>query len=161
MSTPSAAPSSPRAWSGARNGYSLTADYAFGHDLRAAAQKFIGTNGGSFIGDELVPTDASDFSAFLLKIRNGNPDIVVSNLAGNQITNFLKQYSEFGLKATVAGFTLDTALAWAAGAENFAGTWPLIWHHCSTRPARRSSSPTSRRSTASRRRTRPGATMSR
>lgn len=109
--------------------YSLTADYAFGHDLRAAAQKFIGTNGGTFIGDELVPTDASDFSAFLLKIRNGNPDVVVSNLAGNQITNFLKQYSEFGLKATVAGFTLDTALAWAAGAENFSGTWPLIWHH--------------------------------
>jgi branched-chain amino acid transport system substrate-binding protein len=109
--------------------YSLTADYAFGHDLRSVAQRFISGNGGAFIGDELVPTDASDFSGYLLKIRNAKPDVVVSNLAGNQITNFLKQYSEFGLTFPVAGFGFDTALAWAAGKDNFAGTWPAVWHH--------------------------------
>ncbi len=109
--------------------YSLSADYAFGHDLRAVAQRFITGNGGSFVGDELVPTDASDFSGFLLKIRNAKPDVVVSNLAGNQITNFLKQYSEFGLPFPVAGFTLDVAVAWAAGKDNFSGTWPVVWHH--------------------------------
>ena len=54
-------------------------------------------NGGDFAADELVPTDATDFSTLLLKIRNAKPDLVISNLAGNQITNFLKQYSEFGL----------------------------------------------------------------
>lgn len=109
--------------------YSLTADYAFGHDLRTVAQRFITGNGGSFAGDELVPTDASDFSGFLLKIRNAKPDVVVSNLAGNQITNFLKQYAEFGLTFPVAGFGFDTALAWAAGKDNFSGTWPAVWHH--------------------------------
>ena len=40
---------------------------------------------------------------------------VVINLAGNQITNFLKQYAEFGLTYPVGGFGFDTALAWAAG----------------------------------------------
>jgi branched-chain amino acid transport system substrate-binding protein len=109
--------------------YSLTADYAFGHDLLKVAKRFMEANGGQFAADELVPTDAADFSAFLVKIRNAKPDLVVSNLAGVQITNFLKQYSEFGLDFPVAGFGFDTAVAWGAGKGNFFGTWPLVWHH--------------------------------
>ncbi len=68
--------------------------------------------------------DATDFSAYLLKIRDSKPDLVVINLSGNQITNFLKQYAEFGLTYPVGGFGFDTALAWAAGKGNFVGTWP-------------------------------------
>jgi branched-chain amino acid transport system substrate-binding protein len=109
--------------------YSLTADYAFGHDLLKVAKRFMEGNGGKFAGDELVPTDATDFSSYLLKIRSAKPDVVVLNLAGNQITNFLKQYAEFGLTFPVAGFGFDTALAWAAGKDNFVGTWPVVWHH--------------------------------
>ncbi len=109
--------------------YSLTADYAFGHDLLKVAKRFAIANGGEIANDKLVPTDVTDFSALLLEIRNAKPDLVVSNLAGNQITNFLKQYSEFGLQFPVAGFGFDTALAWGAGKGNFLGTWPVVWHH--------------------------------
>jgi branched-chain amino acid transport system substrate-binding protein len=109
--------------------FSLTADYAFGHDLLKVAKRFMEGNGGNFAADKLVPTDLTDFSAMLIEIRNAKPDLVVSNLAGNQITNFLKQYAEFGLNFPVAGFGFDTALAWAAGADNFGGTWPVVWHH--------------------------------
>jgi branched-chain amino acid transport system substrate-binding protein len=109
--------------------YSLTADYAFGHDLLKVAKRFMEANGGQFAADELVPTDFSDFSTILTKIRNAKPDMVVSNLAGVQITNFLKQYAEFGLDFPVAGFGFDTAVAWGAGKGNFFGTWPLVWHH--------------------------------
>lgn len=109
--------------------FSLTADYAFGHDLLKVAKRFMEGNGGKFVGDELLPTDATDFSSYLLKIRSAKPDLVVLNLAGNQITNFLKQYAEFGLTFPVAGFGFDTALAWAAGKGNFVGTWPVVWHH--------------------------------
>ena len=92
-------------------------------------------NGGNFAADKLVPTDATDFSALLLEIRSAKPDIVISNLAGNQVTNFLKQYAEFGLGFPVAGFGFDTALAWAAGKGNFGGTWPVVWHHMIDTPA--------------------------
>jgi branched-chain amino acid transport system substrate-binding protein len=109
--------------------FSLTADYAFGHDLLKVAKRFMEGNGGQFAADKLVPTDATDFSGLLLEIRNAKPDLVISNLAGNQITNFLKQYTEFGLKFPVAGFGFDTAQAWAAGKENFGGIWPVVWHH--------------------------------
>ncbi|HVO08608.1 MAG TPA: ABC transporter substrate-binding protein [Burkholderiaceae bacterium] len=109
--------------------YSLTADYLFGHDLSKAAKKFFAANGGEQIGDELVPTDVTDFSPYLLKIRQAKPDLVATNLAGNQVTNFVKQYAEFGLPYAVAGFNLNTADAWAAGEGNLGGIWPTVWHH--------------------------------
>ena len=115
--------------------FSLTADYAFGHDLLKVAKRFMAANGGEFAADKLVPTDATDFSPLLLEIRNAKPDLVISNLAGNQITNFLKQYTEFGLTFPVAGFGFDTALAWGAGKGNFLGTWPVVWHHLIDTPA--------------------------
>jgi len=107
--------------------YALTADYAFGHDLLKAAKRFMLANGGEFAADELVPTDAADFSAYLLKIRNAKPDLVISNLAGAQIGNFMKQYLEFGLSYPVAGFGFDTAIAWGVGKGNVTGIWPLVW----------------------------------
>src|SRR5512140_2003002 len=115
--------------------FSLTADYAFGHDLLRVAKKFMEANGGNFAADKLIPTDATDFSPLLLEIRSVKPDLVISNLAGNQITTFLKQYTEFGLQFPVAGFGFDTAVAWAAGRGNFLGTWPLVWHHLIDTPA--------------------------
>jgi branched-chain amino acid transport system substrate-binding protein len=109
--------------------FTLTADYVFGHDLLRAAKAFFAANEGTLIGDELVATDVTDFSPYLLKIRQANPDIVCSNLAGNQVTSLIKQYSEFGLPYPIVGFNLNTADAWAAGEGNLRGTWPTVWHH--------------------------------
>ncbi|ATR21919.1 Leucine-, isoleucine-, valine-, threonine-, and alanine-binding protein [Roseomonas mucosa] len=117
--------------------YALTADYAFGHDLLRVARKFLGENGATAAGEDLVPTELTDFSPFLLKIRQARPDVVIGNLAGAQVTNFLKQYSEFGLSYPVAGFGFDIALAWGAGQGNFLGTWPVVWHHMLEAPSAR------------------------
>jgi len=109
--------------------FALTSDYLFGHDLAKAAKKFVTAHGGTVIGDELVATDVTDFSAYLLKVRQAKPDLVATNLGGNQVTNFVKQYAEFGLPYAVAGFNLNTADAWAAGRGNLGGIWPTVWHH--------------------------------
>jgi len=109
--------------------FCLTSDYLFGHDLAKAAKAFIAANGGTVIGDELTPTDTTDFSPLLLKVRQARPDMVATNLGGNQVTNFVKQYAEFGLPYAVAGFNLNTADAWAAGEGNLGGIWPTVWHH--------------------------------
>ncbi|HWE77979.1 MAG TPA: ABC transporter substrate-binding protein [Pseudolabrys sp.] len=115
--------------------YTLTADYIFGHDLARAAKHFFDGHGGQLIGDELVATDVTDFSPYLLKIRQAKPDIVCSNLAGNQVTTLAKQYAEFGLPFPIVGFNLNTADAWAAGAGNLSGTWPTVWYHTLDVPA--------------------------
>ncbi len=107
--------------------FTLTADYVFGHDLLKAAKAFFDANGAELIGDELVATDVTDFSAFILKARQAQPDVVCLNLAGNQVTNFVKQYAEFGLPYPTVGFNLNTADAWAAGVGNLSGTWPTVW----------------------------------
>jgi branched-chain amino acid transport system substrate-binding protein len=109
--------------------FSLTSDYLFGHDLARVAKAFYAANGASSVGDELVATDLTDFSPFLLKIRQSRPDVVSTNLGGNQVTNFVKQYAEFGLPYPVVGFNLNTADAWAAGEGNLGGIWPTVWHH--------------------------------
>ncbi|MDO5604078.1 MAG: ABC transporter substrate-binding protein [Paracoccus sp. (in: a-proteobacteria)] len=109
--------------------YLLTADYAFGHDLLKGAKAFLDRNNGEIAGEDLIPTDATDFSSYLLKIRAAQPDVVVTNLAGTQISSFLKQFEEFGMDYPVAGFGFDTALAWAAGPDSFKGTWPTVWTH--------------------------------
>jgi branched-chain amino acid transport system substrate-binding protein len=115
--------------------YTLTADYIFGHDLARAAKSFFDANGGKLIGDELVATDVTDFSPYLLKIRQSKPDVVCSNLAGNQVTTLVKQYAEFGLPYPIVGFNLNTADAWSAGDGNLSGTWPTVWYHTSDVPS--------------------------
>lgn len=116
-------------WVKGKKIFALTSDYLFGHDLSRAAKNFFTRNGGNVIGDELVPTDLMDFSPQLLKIRQAKPDLIATNLGGNQVTNFVKQYSEFGLTYPVAGFNLNTADAWGAGEGNLGGYWPTVWHH--------------------------------
>src|SRR3977135_3572595 len=115
--------------------FGLTADYIFGHDLLAAAKRFFAANQGNLIGDELIATDVTDFSPYLLKIRQAKPDVVCSNLAGNQVPPLIKQYAEFGLPYPIVGFNLNTADAWAAGDGNLSGTWPTGWYHTSEVPS--------------------------
>jgi len=113
----------------------LTADYVFGHDLLRAAKAFFAAHDATLIGDELIATDVTDFSPYLLKIRQAKPDVVCCNLAGNQVTNLVKQYAEFGLPFPIVGFNLNTADAWAAGQGNLSGTWPTVWYHTLDVPA--------------------------
>ena len=111
-----------------RQVFYLTSDYLFGHDLAKAAKRFMAEHGATMVGDELCATDVTDFSPYLLKIRQAKPTLVATNLGGNQVTNFVKQYAEFGLPYKVAGFNLNTADAWAAGPGNLSGIWPTVWH---------------------------------
>ncbi len=139
--------------------YILTSDYAFGHDLTRVTRRLLNELGGKEIGHDLVPTGTADYSSYLLKIRNAKPEVIFCNVAGGDQTTFLKQYTEFGLKIDVAGGVTDTVLMWNAGKDTAQGVWTVIWWgdleqrvHQEIRDRRIG------RSTASRRRTRPGAT---
>lgn len=109
--------------------YFLTADYAFGHDLRRVSQRFYNANGGTVVGDELVPTNSVDFSAYILNIRSTQPDMIYLNLAGVDQTNFLKQYREYGLDIPLTGGVMDTGQFWGAGLDALSGFWQSLWYH--------------------------------
>lgn len=107
----------------------FTADYAFGHDLFDKTKRFMDQNGAVFVSNDNIPTDATEYSSMILKIRQQRPDLVMSNLAGNQTTNFMKQYREFNLPIPLAGADLNASSIWGAGEGSFSGTWPIIWTH--------------------------------
>jgi len=115
--------------------YFLTADYAFGHDLYRVSSRFLQENGGINLGNDMVPTNTSDYSAYILKIRQAKPDFVYLNLAGIDQTTFLKQYREFNLPFPLAGGVMDTVPFWAAGIDALSGHWQSLWFHGLNIPA--------------------------
>ena len=139
----------------------LTADYAFGHDLFRVSSRFLSENGGKVLANEMVPTNTTDYSAYILKVRQAKPDFVYINLAGVDQTTFLKQYKEYNLPFPLAGGVMDTVPFWAAGIDSLSGHWQSLWYHkVNPCPARWRSRSASRRSSACRRTTRRGATTS-
>jgi branched-chain amino acid transport system substrate-binding protein len=108
--------------------YFLTSDYAFGHDLLRVARGLLTANKGTEVGSDLAPTGTTDFSQYITKIKAAKPDLVFHNLAGADVTNFLKQYAEAGMTIEVAGGVIDSAYAWPVG-ESLRGHFPILWWH--------------------------------
>ncbi len=86
---------------GGKNWFFLTADYAFGTQLQDAAAKVVAANGGKTIGAVRVPLSSSDFSSFLLQAQGSGAQILGLANAGNDFTNSLKAFDEFGLSKTM------------------------------------------------------------
>jgi len=86
---------------GGTSWYFLTADYAFGTQLRDAATKVVVANGGKSVGSVRVPLSASDFSSFLLQAQGSKAQVLGLANAGNDFTNSLKAANEFGITKTM------------------------------------------------------------
>ncbi|ODV13642.1 MAG: ABC transporter permease [Rubrivivax sp. SCN 70-15] len=86
---------------GGKTWYFLTADYAFGTQLRDAATKVVVANGGKSLGEVRVPLATSDFSSFLLQAQGSGAQVLGLANAGGDFTNSLKAAQEFGITKTM------------------------------------------------------------
>lgn len=77
--------------------YFLTADYAFGHALKADTAAIVEKSGGAVIGEVLTPLNTSDFSSFLLQAQASGAKIVGLANSGVDTSNSIKQAAEFGI----------------------------------------------------------------
>ena len=77
--------------------YFITADYAFGASLEADARAAIEKAGGKTIGGVRAPLNTADFSSYLLTAQASGAKVVVLANTGADLSNALKQASEFGL----------------------------------------------------------------
>src|SRR5271165_5902793 len=75
----------------------ITPDYAFGHTLYDACTADLQKLGGTITGNELTPLGTSDFSAYLIKARAANPDVLLVLPQGSDMVNCLKQIAQFGI----------------------------------------------------------------
>src|SRR5947209_14375862 len=75
----------------------ITPDYAFGHTLQQACEANLKRLGGTVTGNELTPLGTTDFSAYLIKARAANPDVLLLLVQGSDMINCLKQIVQFGI----------------------------------------------------------------
>jgi branched-chain amino acid transport system substrate-binding protein len=108
----------------------ITPDYAYGHTLQDAATADLKKLGGSVTGAELTPLGATDFSAFLIKARAANPDVILVLVQGSDMVNCLKQISQFGLNTQVhvAGLQQELESLEAMPPEARIGVWMFEWY---------------------------------
>ena len=86
---------------GGKTWFYLTADYAFGTQLQAAASKVVEASGGKNVGAVRVPLGAADFSSFLLQAQAAGAQVLGLANAGEDFSNSLKAANEFGLTKTM------------------------------------------------------------
>jgi len=86
---------------GGKTWFYLTADYAFGTQLQAAASKVVETHGGRNLGAVRVPLGAADFSSFLLQAQASGAQVLGLSNAGTDFSNSLKAANEFGITKTM------------------------------------------------------------
>jgi len=86
---------------GGKSWFYLTADYAFGTQLQAAASKVVEAHGGRNVGAVRVPLGAADFSSFLLQAQASGAQVLGLANAGTDFSNSLKAANEFGITRTM------------------------------------------------------------
>jgi branched-chain amino acid transport system substrate-binding protein len=86
---------------GGKSWFFLTADYAFGKQLEAAATDVVKANGGTVVGGVRVPLGTSDFSSYLLQAQGSGAQVLALANAGADTSNSMKAAAEFGLTKTM------------------------------------------------------------
>jgi branched-chain amino acid transport system substrate-binding protein len=121
----------PYALSYGKKWYNLTASYAFGQDILRNSRELLKAAGGTEVGSDEVPLNTPDFSSFILKIRQANPDVVMGGLSAGDLTTFLKQWNELGMKGKIPFVEIaigDTDI-WGVGPEAATGIFTKMWYY--------------------------------
>jgi len=112
--------------------YTITTDYAWGHDLLKHFTGALKAEGGQHVGNDMVPVNTSDYSPYILKAAQAKPDVLVLLNVGKDAANSTKAAAEYGLKKSVKImhallFELDIK---GTGLDTFAGDYtaaPWNW----------------------------------
>jgi branched-chain amino acid transport system substrate-binding protein len=106
----------------------VTPDYAYGHTLQDAFVKALTKAGGTHEGD-MLPINATDFSATLIKAKAYKPNVLLNNMGGLTQINCMKQFTQFGMQKDMALggalFELESVKACPPDAQ--AGWWAMEW----------------------------------
>lgn len=114
-----------------KNWYFIAASYAFGQDIVKSFQGELTKMGGKTVAVDQAPLSTPDYTSYILKIRAAKPDVVVGGLAGADISTFLKQWNEMGMKARIPFAQIGVADAdiWGIGARAAAGIYTKLWYY--------------------------------
>ena len=111
--------------------YLITASYAFGQDIKRAFTEYAAANGITVVGADEVPLNTPDYSSFILKIRQARPDVVVGGISAGDLTTFLKQWNELGMRSRIpfAEIAVGNTDLWGVGPQAADGLFTLTWYY--------------------------------
>jgi branched-chain amino acid transport system substrate-binding protein len=109
--------------------YFLTAAYAFGQDIAKSFKEILAKAGGTVVGDDSVPLNTPDYSSFILKIRAAKPDIILGGVPAGDLSTFLKQWNEMGMrgKIPICEIAIGDTDIWSVGTEAATGLYTSLW----------------------------------
>jgi branched-chain amino acid transport system substrate-binding protein len=109
--------------------YFITSDYSWGHTGRDAFKKVLAVKGGKVAGEDLTPLGTTDYSSYLLKVRNARPDVLIVSLYGNDLVSCIKQFNQFGMRKEIqiGGPLNGLEMARVVGKDNNCGYWGMPW----------------------------------
>lgn len=109
---------------GKKNWYFLTVDFALGHSLERDASEVVLASGGEVKGTVRHPTNAADFTSYLLQAQSSGADVIALANTGGDASNTLKQAAEFGMVGggqTFAGMLMFLSDIHSTGLETAQG----------------------------------------
>ena len=111
--------------------YTVTPSYAFGQDALASVKVAAKSLGATIIGSDEIANNTTDFSSYILKIRQAKPDVVFNAMVGGDLSNFLKQWNQMGMKSIskVVGIAVSDSNFWEIGAGASSGTYGVPWYY--------------------------------
>jgi urea transport system substrate-binding protein len=102
----------------AKTFFLVGSDYAFGRGMLSFSRDYIKAHGGTVLGEEYLPMDASDWTPVLSKLRAAHPDALLTSTAGGAPNVTLtKQLRASGIDVLYGNLAVDEGTAKAIGPE--------------------------------------------
>jgi len=84
---------------GRKKFYLIGANYIYPKETNREVKALLAKHGGTVVAEEYSPLGATEFATNINKIAASKPDVVFSDLVGDQIVAFYKQFKDFGITA--------------------------------------------------------------
>jgi ABC-type branched-subunit amino acid transport system substrate-binding protein len=115
--------------------FCVGSDYYYPVRLEAQTKALIAQLGGTVVGSEFLPMEATDCSAVITKIMQAQPDFIYANVVGSTTAAFYQQMKEYGLDIPIASVITSEMDAITMGGEYISGTYSTFnWFASSTNP---------------------------
>lgn len=109
---------------GKKKFYMVGSNYIYPKETNREVKALLEANGGENVGEEYAPLGHTEFSTIINNIAGSGAEVIFSDLVGDSIVAFYKQFRQFGLTAEdlpiCTPITTEQEIA-AMGAENAVG----------------------------------------
>jgi urea ABC transporter urea binding protein len=79
--------------------YLIGSNYIYPKETNREVKAYLAKYGGQTVAEEYAPLGSTEFSTTINKIKSAKPNVVFSDLVGDSIVAFYKQYRQFGITA--------------------------------------------------------------